>query len=53
MDSVKDVLRLTADYATQYLDSLDERPVGSRPRSRNCAPASAARCPSEGAPPSR
>jgi glutamate/tyrosine decarboxylase-like PLP-dependent enzyme len=28
MDSVKDVLRLTADYAVQFLDSLDERPVG-------------------------
>jgi glutamate/tyrosine decarboxylase-like PLP-dependent enzyme len=28
MDSMKDVLRLTADYAGQFLDSLDERPVG-------------------------
>ena len=29
MDPVKDLLSLTADYAAQYLASLDERPVGS------------------------
>jgi glutamate/tyrosine decarboxylase-like PLP-dependent enzyme len=28
MDSMKDMLGLTADYAAQYLGSLDERPVG-------------------------
>lgn len=27
MDPVKDVLGLTADYAAQFLDSLDERPI--------------------------
>ena len=27
MDSVNDVLGLTADYAAQFLGSLDERPV--------------------------
>jgi glutamate/tyrosine decarboxylase-like PLP-dependent enzyme len=27
MDSVRDVLGLTADYAAQYLESIDERPV--------------------------
>jgi glutamate/tyrosine decarboxylase-like PLP-dependent enzyme len=30
MDPVKDVLGLTADYATQFLGSLDERPVGAQ-----------------------
>ena len=29
MDPVKDVLGLTADYAAQFLGSLDERPVGA------------------------
>ena len=30
MDAVNDLLGLTADYATQFLGSLDERPVGTR-----------------------
>ena len=29
MDPVKDLLGLTADYASQFLGSLDERPVGA------------------------
>ena len=30
MDPVKDLFGLTADYAAEFLDSLDERPVGTR-----------------------
>jgi glutamate/tyrosine decarboxylase-like PLP-dependent enzyme len=30
MDSVNDVLGLTSDYAVQFLDSLDDRPVGPK-----------------------
>jgi len=29
VDSLDDLLRLTADYASQFLGSLDERPVGA------------------------
>jgi glutamate/tyrosine decarboxylase-like PLP-dependent enzyme len=29
MDPMKDLLRLTADYAAQFHDTLDERPVGA------------------------
>ena len=48
MDPVKDVLRLTADYAAQFLGTLDERPVRARHRSTSCATLSAALCPRQG-----
>ena len=48
MDPVKNLLGLTADYAAQFLGTLDERPVEPRRRWTSCSKALGGPLPEEG-----